>query len=111
VSADWPSAAVVAGACVFYMFLIPVWGVLFVLTPEAYPVKHRGTAVGFHHMCKSLPSLVAPFIAAAILDSGLEASFMFIWAGVIAVGVAMSYWLLRLSRRDEQICKAKGITV
>ena len=112
VSAHWPPAAVVTGACLFYMFLIPIWGILFVLTPETYPVRFRGTAVGFHHMCKSVPSLAAPFIAAAILESGLEGGFMFIWAAVIAVGIAMSVWLIRLHRTsltDPMIIKSSTV--
>ena len=93
VACDWPSSVLITGASLFYMFLIPIWGVLFVMTPETYPVPVRGVAVGFHHMCKSIPSLVAPFIAAAILESRLEGAFMFIWAGVLLVGIALSVWL------------------
>lgn len=87
------------GASLFYMFLVPVWGILFVITPETYPVAIRGVATGFHHMCKSVPSLFAPFIAAALLDSGLEGAFMYIWAGVLGFGVGMSSWL-------HGLCKA-----
>ena len=96
VVSHWSPIAVVSGASLFYMFLIPCWGVLFVMTPEIYPVPLRGVAVGFHHMCKGVPSLVAPFIAAAILQGNLEGLFMFIWAGVIGTGLAMTYWLHRL---------------
>ena len=81
------------GITVFYMALIPIWGVLFVLTPELYSITIRGTGTGFQHMCKSVPSLFAPFVAAAILDRNEEYVFMFIWASVLLVGVVSSFWL------------------
>jgi MFS family permease len=94
----WSPIAVVSGACLFYMFLIPCWGILFVMTPEIYPVSLRGMAVGFHHMCKSVPSLAAPFIGAAILEGKLEGAFMFIWAGILGIGLSMTFLLHRKLR-------------
>ena len=89
----------VFGASIFYMFLIPVWGLLFVHTPESYPVKMRGIASGFHHACKSVPSVIAPFIAASILESSASNAFMFVWAALLCLGVVCSLWLVNLSNR------------
>jgi len=87
-------------ACItlFYMSLIPIWGVLFVLTPELYCVANRGTGTGFQHMCKSIPSLFAPFVAAAILDNSEEYVFMLIWSGVLGVGLVSSFWLKYITK-------------
>ena len=99
VLADSPTANL-ACITIFYMSLIPIWGVLFVLTPELYSVANRGTGTGFQHMCKSIPSLFAPFLTAAILDNCEEYVCMLIWAGVLAVGVSSCWWLrTRLARK------------
>ena len=90
---SWHSGILIASVSLFYMFLIPVWGILFVHTPELYPVKLRGTAVGFHHMCKSLPSLAAPFIGSAIINSSFRDYTMFIWSGCLVIGLALGFAL------------------
>jgi putative MFS transporter len=92
---NWPTAVLIASVCLFYMFLIPVWGILFIHTPESYPVKLRGVAVGFHHMCKSLPSLAAPFIGSAIMQSSFRDYTMFLWSGCILCGLALGYHMHR----------------
>ena len=102
-SLEWPKAILVSSVSLFYMFLIPVWGVLFVMTPELYPVKLRGSAVGFHHMCKSIPSLIAPFIGAAILEANSPDVFMYVWAAIIGGGVALSVWLHILSSHGHNV--------
>jgi putative MFS transporter len=94
---SWPSAALISSVCLLYMFLIPVWGILFVHTPEWYSVKVRGVAVGFHHMCKSIPSLVAPFIGSAIIRSSFRDYLMFVWAGCILVGLVVAFRFHTLS--------------
>lgn len=88
-----PGGVGLLGGSMFYMFLIPIWGLLFVLTPESYPVATRGAATGFHHMCKGVPSLLAPFLAASIIESEFANSFMFIWAGLLCLGIACTVWL------------------
>jgi putative MFS transporter len=102
-SLEWPKSVLVSSVSLFYMFLIPVWGVLFVMTPELYPVKLRGSAVGFHHMCKSIPSLIAPFIGAAILEANSPDVFMYVWAAIIGGGVSLSIWLFILSNRSKNV--------
>jgi putative MFS transporter len=95
----WSGTVTSVFSSLFYMFLIPAWGVLFVLTPEVYPVKDRGAGVGFQHMCRSLPSLFAPFVGAALVDSTQDGLFMFIWSAILAGGVATSLWLSKLISR------------
>jgi putative MFS transporter len=88
-----PPIAMLVSVSFFYMALVPLWGVLFVLTPEVYPVPVRGLATGFHHMVKCGPSLFAPFVAASILQAGPQYMFMFIWAALFIVGLGCTFWL------------------
>jgi putative MFS transporter len=91
---NWHSVLIFA-MCVFYMFLVPIWGILFIHTPELYPVQLRGVAVGFHHMVKSAPSLAAPFIGSAIMHSEYRYYVMFVWSGCLVIAMALG---IRLNR-------------
>lgn len=90
---EWSPVILTVSVSVFYMFLIPIWGILFIHTPELYPVHLRGVAVGFHHMVKSAPSLAAPFIGSAVMHSEYRDYVMFIWSGCLVLGLVLGFRL------------------
>jgi MFS transporter, putative metabolite:H+ symporter len=90
---DGRSIWISISVCSFYGFLVPCWGVLFLLTPECYPAELKATAVGFASMGKQLACVAGPIAAAKIKDSGPVWS-MALWSGGCAVAALIaSVWL------------------
>jgi hypothetical protein len=76
--------------CVFYCFHIPVWGLLFVFTPECFSAKVRGQAVGAISVLKTIPTIPSPFLGSFLLKLEQPALFMTVWASLLGVGAAAS---------------------
>ena len=60
-----------------------------------YPVHIRGTAVGFHQTVKAIPSIVAPFLTAFLLENDSSGKVsMFLWAVALAIGASSAAFLV-----------------
>uniref|UniRef100_A0A0G4I755 Major facilitator superfamily (MFS) profile domain-containing protein n=1 Tax=Chromera velia CCMP2878 TaxID=1169474 RepID=A0A0G4I755_9ALVE len=81
--------------CLLYFSLIPIWAVLFVFTPEAYPVHLRATAVGFFQTATNVPGLFTPFLSAYLTERGQPWVYMALWAAVVLAGTALAFGALR----------------
>jgi len=75
-------------ACLVYFSMIPNWGMLFMYTPESYPSELRASAVGFFQTLQGLPSIVSPFLSAALVMQGEV--YMLVWAACLAMAFAAS---------------------
>mmetsp|Transcript_98203 Transcript_98203/g.262338 ORF Transcript_98203/g.262338 Transcript_98203/m.262338 type:complete len:451 (-) Transcript_98203:8-1360(-) len=81
-----------------YMFLVPVWSILFVCTPELYPAEVRGRALGMFQTLQTLPELVSPVISAQLISAASPWVFMAAWSSLLAVALAVSAVAMRTRR-------------
>lgn len=83
----------VVGSVGIYMFLIPVWSLLFVLTPESYPTYSRATAMAVFQNAQAIPGLFTPFLSASSAD-GTPWHYMFMWTIILGLNcIVSSFWL------------------
>mmetsp|Transcript_56483 Transcript_56483/g.104590 ORF Transcript_56483/g.104590 Transcript_56483/m.104590 type:complete len:466 (+) Transcript_56483:65-1462(+) len=92
--------AVAVLACLIYLFLIPNWGVLFILTSESYPTELRATALGFGQTLQGIPTIISPFVSARLVSLG--DAYMLAWGSCLMVALAMS--LLLAERTQTGSC-------
>jgi len=87
------TALLMAGSVGMYMFLTPVWSVLFLFTPESYPTHLRATAMGLFFNVDMVPGLVTPFLSAAI-SKGEPWHYIFTWTCILfANSLVANFWL------------------
>ncbi|KAJ6252007.1 major facilitator-type transporter hxnz-related [Anaeramoeba flamelloides] len=66
--------------CLFlYMFVVPIYSILFTFTPECFPTEIRTTAMGVSNVALTLPGMFAAFLAAKILEVHSNWLFPFVW--------------------------------
>ncbi|KAJ6239847.1 major facilitator-type transporter hxnz-related [Anaeramoeba flamelloides] len=66
--------------CLFlYVFVVPIYSVLFTFTPECFPTDIRTTAMGVSNVALTLPGMFAAFLAAKILEVHSNWLFPFVW--------------------------------
>ena len=91
---------VISGVCGLFTFHIPIWGLLFVLTPELYPAEIRASAMGLYALCKNAPSVASPFLGAALVGLGRPGIFIGSWLALLSVGAAQTF-----IARGDGFCK------
>jgi hypothetical protein len=84
--------------CTYYCFHIPVWGLLFVFTPELFPAQVRGRAGGWVSLVKTAPMVVAPFVGSWLTGMQRPGLFMGVWTVLIGVGAVGSVCWLKVPR-------------
>merc|ERR1719285_499332 len=83
----------ILGSVGIYMFLIPVWSVLFLYTPESYPTQLRATAMGMFFNVDVVPGLVTPFLSAAMED-GTPWHYIGTWTVCLLINFCVAtFWL------------------
>ena len=63
-----------------YFFMVPIYAILEVYTPECYPSLMRSTMMSLVNLVLALPNMVSPFFAAKILSSSKQWLFPFVWS-------------------------------
>ena len=63
-----------------YFFMIPIYAIMEVYTPECYPTLLRSTMMSLVNLVISIPNMVAPFVAARIVSLKRHWVFPFAWA-------------------------------
>ena len=79
-----PPSLLIIACCLVYMFLIPIWAILFVYTPENFPTTQRGFAMGWMLFVSGLTSIFSPFLSASLLTLPLYV-YMLFWGGFLLV--------------------------
>jgi MFS family permease len=74
-----------ASVCGMFAVLTPVWGLLFVITTETYPVQCRGTALGLMMATRVVQGVLELSLPALDVNSWLTVTYACI-AGVFALG-------------------------
>jgi len=82
------------GSIGIYMFLIPIWSVLFMLTPEAYPASIRARASGLFQTVQGIPGLFTPFLSALLASQSNPWYYMLLWSVVLVTNLAVAVVLL-----------------
>lgn len=63
-----------------YFFMVPIYAIMEVYTPECYPTLLRGTMMSLVNLVLTVPNMVAAFLAARILSSSKHWLFPLVWA-------------------------------
>ena len=63
-----------------YFFMVPIYSILEVYTPECYPTLLRGTMMSLVNLIIALPNMVAPFFSAKVISLQKHWLFPFVWA-------------------------------
>lgn len=80
-----PPELVILLSCAVYFFMIPVWAVLFLYTPESYPTESRGTAMGMFQTLQGVPGLFSPFLSAKLVT--MDQAYMAAWGGCLLLAL------------------------
>jgi hypothetical protein len=86
---EWEKTVRIVLSCLFYFFHIPIWGLLFALTPLKYKSKEKMWS--FHVIVKQIPVLLAPLLGARLTED--SSWFMFAWGILFGVGFLVSLLL------------------
>ena len=87
------SSVFVSFLAIFFFFHIPIWGLLFTVTPELFPGSIRARAVGVCSMVKSAASVAGPLIGLELVGNPRE--FMWLWSGLLLAGYLAGFFLTK----------------
>lgn len=106
-SATGGGASLVLGSVGVYMFMIPVWSILFVLTPEAYPTSMRARASSIFQTIQGIPGCCAPLLSAVVVSQRPTWLYMALWSLLLGLNAVVAQMLpvekrIGLGMREEQ---------
>ena len=90
-------------SCFIYVFLIPIWGLLYLYSSEIFGTKLRSTAMGYFFVIGSAPGLFVPYLDSYIINDHRSWVYMSVWASLIFANFCFSFLLKKETSQTNLI--------